>query len=75
MPEQSEHDKPENLVEDSQELEKEAARSLEDAADSHATLQGFFAINDERPPETPASPGAEADREHSEDREKGHSVP
>lgn len=75
MSDQSEHDKPENLVESSQELEKEAARSLEDAADSHATLQGFFAINDERPPETPASPGAESDIEHAKDREKGHPVP
>jgi hypothetical protein len=76
MPEQSEHDKPENLVEESQELEKEAARSLEDAADSHATLQGFFAINDERPPEIPASPEAQLpDMERSEDREKGHPVP
>ena len=51
MPEQSEHDKPENLVEESTELENQAARSLQDAADSHATLQGFFAINNERPPE------------------------
>jgi hypothetical protein len=75
MPDQSEHDKPENLVEESQELEKEAARSLEDAADSHETLQGFYAINDERPPETPASPGAERDKEQAEDRERGHRVP
>jgi hypothetical protein len=70
MPEQSEHDKPQNLVEASQELEKEAARSLQDAADSHATLQGFFAINNERPPEDVASPGAAADVEQAEDREK-----
>lgn len=69
MAEQSEHDKPENLVEASEELEREAARNLEDAADSHATLQGFFAINDERPPE------AQSDREPDESREKGHPVP
>jgi len=62
MPEQSEHDKPENLVEESQELEKEAARSLQDAADSHASVEGFFAINDERPPE--------ADTEQAGRREK-----
>lgn len=50
---QSEHDQPENLVEVPGEAEQ-AARSLQDAADSHATLQGFFAINNERPPETAA---------------------
>jgi hypothetical protein len=74
MPEQSEHDQPKNLVEESTELEREAARSLQDAADSHATLQGFFAINDERPPET-ASPGADEDAKQAENREKGHPVP
>ena len=73
MPDQSEHDKPENLVEAPGEAEQ-AARTLEDAADSHATLQGFFAINNERPPET-ASPGADRDREGAENREKGHPVP
>lgn len=54
MPNQSEHDKPENLVEAPGEAEQ-AARSLQDAADSHATLQGFFAVNDERPPESKPS--------------------
>lgn len=56
MPEQSEHDKPENLVEESTELEQEAARSLQDAADSHQTLDGFYAINNERPPEEAEQP-------------------
>ena len=68
MPDQSEHDKPENLVEAPGEAEQ-AARSLQEAADSHATLEGFFAINNERPPE-PASPDAK-----QEDREKRHRVP
>jgi hypothetical protein len=74
MPEQSEHDKPENLVEESTELEREAARSLQDAADSHGTVQGFFAVNNERPPET-ASPGADEDAKQAEKREKRHPVP
>jgi len=74
MAEQSEHDQPQNLVEESTELEREAARSLQDAADSHQTLQGFFAINDERPPE-PASPSADEDGREPENREDGHPVP
>jgi hypothetical protein len=49
LPDQREHDKPKNLVEDSQELEREAARSLNDAVDSHETLQGYYAMNNERP--------------------------
>jgi hypothetical protein len=69
MPEQSDHEQPQNMVEESTELEREAARSLEDAADSHATLQGFFAINNERPPDT-ASPGADEDAQQAEKREK-----
>lgn len=44
MPRQEEHDKPENLVEAPQEAEYEA-RSLEDEVDSHATLQGYAAMN------------------------------
>jgi hypothetical protein len=69
MPQQSEHEQPQDMVEDSTELEREAARTLEDAADSHQTLQGFFAINDERPPDT-ASPGADEDARQAQDREK-----
>ncbi len=44
MPRQEEHEKPENLVEAPHEAEH-AARSLEDAADSNATLQGYAAMN------------------------------
>jgi hypothetical protein len=72
MPPQEEHDKPENLVEAPGEAEQ-AARSLQDAADSHATTQGYFSVNNSRPPE-----GIEADRkgdEIPEDRERGHPVP
>ena len=49
-PPQAEHDTPENLVEVPGEAEQ-AARSLADEANSHNTLQGFFAMNNERPPE------------------------
>jgi hypothetical protein len=72
MPDQKEHEKVENLVESSPELERKAARSLEQAANSNQTLQGFEAINNERI--TP-----ELEEEASEDdgggREKGHPVP
>lgn len=51
MPDQSEHDKPENLVEESVELEREAARSLPDEVNSDNTLEGYYAMNDTRPPE------------------------
>jgi hypothetical protein len=50
MPKQEEHDKPENLVESPHEAEH-AARSLEDAADSNATLEGYYSINETEPPE------------------------
>jgi hypothetical protein len=50
MPDQSEHEKPENLVEEVGEAEQ-AARTLEEAAASHQTLQGFEAMNNERLPE------------------------
>jgi len=49
MPNQEEHDKPENLVEAPGEAER-AARSLEDAADSNATLEGYYAMNNVKPP-------------------------
>jgi len=48
MPEQEEHDKPENLVEQPHQAEHEA-RTLEDAVDSNATLEGYFAMNDIKP--------------------------
>ncbi|MBV8867660.1 MAG: hypothetical protein JO210_19835 [Acidobacteriaceae bacterium] len=44
---QKEHDKPENLVERPHQAEHEA-RSLEDAVDSNATLEGYFAMNNIR---------------------------
>lgn len=74
MPPQEEHDKPENLVEAPGEAEH-ATRSLEDAADSNATLQGYFAMNNAKPVKDQASPGANTDAEQTEDREKGHPVP
>ena len=49
MPTQEEHDKPENLVESPNQKEH-SARSLEDAADSNATLQGYYAMNNVKPP-------------------------
>lgn len=50
MPEQEPHQQLENLVEEPGEAEK-AARSLQEAAASGQTLQGFQAINNERIPE------------------------
>jgi hypothetical protein len=50
MPKQEEHEKPENLVESPHEAEH-AARSLEEAADSSATLEGYYSINETEPPE------------------------
>lgn len=50
MPKQQEHDKPENLVESPGEAER-TARTLEDAADSNATLEGYYSINETEPPE------------------------
>lgn len=68
---ESDHEQPQDMVEASQELEREAARSLEEAADSHATLQGFFAVNDERPPED-ESADTGVDVNEPENREEGH---
>ncbi len=73
MPAQEEHEKPENLVEAPGEAER-AARTLQDAADSNATLEGYYAINDAKPAEQ-ASAGAEEDKRQTEDRGKGHPVP
>jgi len=75
MPDEEKHEKPENQVEESQEIEREAARSLAQAADSHATLEGFYAINDVKPDrklEEEARRGLESNEGN---REKGHSVP
>ena len=62
MPSQEEHDKPENLVESPHEAEH-SAHSLEDAVDSNASLQGFYAMNNLRPSE-------ELEKEATEDRKK-----
>jgi hypothetical protein len=71
MPPQEEHEKIENLV-DSPHQAEHSARSLQEAADSNATLQGFESINNERFSE-------ELEREAREDqpknREKGHPIP
>ncbi len=48
MPQQEEHDKPENLV-DAPHQAEHTARSLQDAADSNATLEGYYAVNDVKP--------------------------
>ena len=50
MPDQEEHEKPENLVE-SPHLAEHTARTLQEAADSNATLEGYYAINETPPPE------------------------
>jgi hypothetical protein len=47
---EEEHERPEDMVESSQEEEELAARSLEDAVDSHGTLEGYYAMNNEKPP-------------------------
>ena len=69
MPRQEEHEKPENLVESPGEAEQ-AARSLQDAADSHGTLEGYFAVNDVKD----SKELEEEDRKHQKkpaDREAG----
>ena len=50
MPPQEEHEKPENLV-DSPHQTEHTARSLEDAANSNETLEGYYSINNEKEPE------------------------
>ena len=72
MPSQEEHDKPENLVE-SPHQKVHPARSLEEAADSNATLQGYYAMNNIKNPEELEKEAASTPDD--EDREKGHPVP
>ena len=60
MPEQEEHERIEDMVEVPGEA-AESARSLEEAANSHQTLQGFQAINNERIPEDLKDEGLEPD--------------
>ena len=50
MPKQEEHEKPEDMVE-SPHLAEHTARSLQEAADSNATLEGYYSINEAPPPE------------------------
>lgn len=71
MPPQEEHEKIENLVESPHQREH-SARSLEDAVDSHATLDGYYAMNNVKPSQELEK---EAREDHPKDREKGHPVP
>jgi hypothetical protein len=71
MPPQEEHEKIENLVEAPHEAEQ-SARTLEDAVDSHATLDGYYAMNNRKPSEELEE---EAREDEPNDREKGHPVP
>lgn len=71
MPPQEEHERIEDMVEEPGEAEQ-AARSLEDAVDSHGTLDGYYAMNNIKPsPELEK----EAREDNPQDREKGHPVP
>ncbi len=69
MPPEEEHERPEDLVEAPGEAEQ-SAHSLQEEANSHNTLQGFFAMNDERPPEEGTD-----ERTEDKNREKSHPVP
>lgn len=59
MPDQSEHEKLENLVDQPGQAEN-SARSLQEAVDSHRTLEGFEAMNNERLPEDEGKESEEA---------------
>ena len=67
MPKQEEHEKPENLVESPHEAEH-TARTLEEAADSNETLEGYYSINEIPPPEEVRE---EVDREEREKKKPG----
>ena len=54
MPNQDEHDRPENLV-DQPGQAAHTARTLGEAADSNQTLDGYFAINNSRESSEPDS--------------------
>lgn len=71
MPPQEEHERLENLV-DSPHQAEHTARSLQEAADSNATLEGFESINNERFSEQLER---EAREDQPKNREKGHPVP
>jgi hypothetical protein len=49
MPDQTEHEKEENLVETPH--HEHSAHNLPEAADSNATLEGYYSINKTPPPE------------------------
>lgn len=61
MPDQKEHEKIENLVDAPGEAAAHSARTLEEAAASNQTLQGFQAINNERIPEDLENEGLTSD--------------
>jgi hypothetical protein len=50
MPKQEEHDRIENLV-DAPHQAEHTAHTLQDAADSNATLEGYYAVNELKAPE------------------------
>lgn len=71
MPDQSEHEKLENLVDQPGQAER-SARSLREEAGSHESLEGFQAMNNDHfSPELVQ----EAEQDDPQDREKGHPVP
>ena len=64
MPKQEEHEKPEDMVEESAALAEQAARSLQEAADSNETLQGYYSMNKSpAPPEVVEEADAERKKE------------
>ncbi len=67
MENQKDHDKPENLVESPHQAEHEA-RSLEDMVDSHATLEGFFAMNNIRDDEERKAMALEEKQKKNDDK-------
>jgi len=71
MPDQKEFERLKDMVPTDAE-EKNAARSLEDAVDSHHTLQGFEAMNNEHFSKELEKEAAE---DNPQNREKGHPVP
>jgi hypothetical protein len=72
MPEQEEHDKPENLVE-SPHKTTHSARSLQEAVNSNSTLEGLYAMNDVKDSEELEKEAAEDPGDA--DRERGHPIP
>jgi hypothetical protein len=71
MSDQKEFERLKNMVPTDEE-EKKAARSLQDAVDSHQTLEGFEAMNNEH---FSKELEEEAANDNPQNREKGHPVP